>query len=371
MTVGAFSGRSASADKGVNMTVQPPAAGTVPPVPDRMTAAVVDAPGASPRLCPVDLPARKPGFTLLQVLAAPVNPLDLLIASGGFHSARYEVPYVPGSECAGIVLASDRYAPGTLVYAEPHASPETPGAFSTHVVVADDDVLVLPDGVAPQEAAAVGNSGTAAYLPLVEIARLREGETVLILGATGAVGQLAVQIARRHGAGRVVGVGRDQAALQRLLELGADAIVTLEAGEAEADLSRRLSAAAGTVDIVLDGLCGAPLQAALPGCAPRARVVNIGNLAGPVAQLPAGLLRGRQLTVTGFAGLHTPLRDKQAGLEWLWAGLARGDLRIDIRTFSLDELPAAWTAQAASPHAKCVILPDGGRPRPSRLSTPE
>ncbi|HEX3516609.1 MAG TPA: zinc-binding alcohol dehydrogenase family protein [Trebonia sp.] len=354
------------------MAVQPPSAWTAPPpVPEWMTAAVIDAPGAAPRLCPVDLPARKPGFTLLQVLAAPVNPLDLLIASGGFHSARHEVPYVPGNECAGVVLASGRYAPGTLVYAEPHASPETPGAFSTHVVVADDDVLVLPDGVRPEEGAAVGNSGTAAYLPLVEIARLREGETVLILGATGAVGQLAVQVARRHGAGRVVGVGRNQAALERLLELGADAIVALDAGEAAGDLSRRLSGAAGPVDIVLDGLCGTPLQAALPVCASRARVVNIGNLAGAVAQLPAGVLRGKQLTVTGFAGLHTPLREKQAGLEWLWAGLARGDLRIDIRTFSLDELPAAWTAQAASPHAKCVVLPDGGQPRPSRLTTPE
>jgi NADPH2:quinone reductase len=354
------------------MAVQPPPDETAPsPVPDQMTAAVVDAPGASPRVCPVDVPARKPGFTLLQVLAAPVNPLDLLIASGSFHSVRYELPYVPGSECAGVVLASDRYAPGTLVYAEPHASPESPGAFSTHVVVPDEDVLVLPDGVTPAEAAAVGNSGTAAYLPLIEIAGLRAGETVLILGASGAVGQLAVQIARRHGAGRVVGVGRDQPALDRLLELGADAVVALDAGGGSGDLPRRLSAAAAPVDIVLDGLYGVPLLAALPACAARARVVNIGNLAGPVAQLPAGLLRGKQLTVTGFAGLLTPLREKRAGLEWLWAGLARGELRIDIRTFSLDELPAAWTAQAASPHAKCVVLPHGGQPRPSRLTTPE
>jgi NADPH2:quinone reductase len=337
-----------------------------------MSAAVVDAPGASPRLCSVDLPVRAPGSTLVQVLAAPVNPLDLLVASGGFHSARYDMPYVPGSECAGTVLASDRYAPGTLVYAEPHASPQTPGSFSTHVVVPDEDALPLPDGVDPVAAAAVGNSGTAAYLPLVEIARLRQGETVLILGATGAVGQLAVQVALGHGAGRVVGVGRDPVALDRLLELGADAVVALTPGESAAALSPRLSAVAGPVNVVLDGLYGAPLQAALPACAPRARVVNIGNLAGATAELPAGLLRGKQITLSGFAGLHTPLRDKQAGLDWLWAELARGDLRIGIRAFPLSDLQAAWAAQTASPHAKCVLLPNGvdvGQPTSALTST--
>jgi NADPH2:quinone reductase len=168
-----------------------------------------------------------------------------------------------------------------------------------------------------------------------------------------------VQIARQHGAGRVVGLGRDQEALNRLPGLGADAVVVLRPGESEEHLSRRLAAAAGPVDVVLDGLYGIPLQAAIPVCASRARVVNIGNLAGPTALLPAGLLRGKQITLTGFAGLHTPLRAKQAGLAWLWAGLARGDLRIGIRSFALTDLPAAWAAQSASPHAKCVVLPAG------------
>ena len=93
-------------------------------------------------------------------------------------------------------------------------------------------------------------------------------------------------------------------------------------------------------------------------CAPHARVVNIGNLVGATAHLPAGLLRGRHLTLTGFAGLLTPLREKRTALNWLWAKLARGELRVDVRTFTLGQLPAAWSAQAGSPHAKCVILPD-------------
>ncbi|MEE4545876.1 zinc-binding alcohol dehydrogenase family protein [Streptomyces sp. V4-01] len=343
-----------------------------PELPDRgapeggVRAAIVDSPGAEPRLGSVVLPARPAGSTLLAVLAAPLNPLDLAIASGTFHSARHESPYVPGSECVGVVLDSDRHAPGDLVYAECHASPATPGAFAARLLVADEDVLPLPDGLDPVKAAAVGNSGTAAYLPLVEHAGLRPGETVLVLGATGAVGQLAVQVAHRAGAGRVVGVARDHAALERLLALGADAVVAVRAEEGADELAARLLTAAGPVDVVLDGLYGAPLEAALRVCAPQARVVNIGNPAGATARIPAGLLRGKRLTLSGFAGLHTPLRDKQAALTWLWTALADG-LHVAVRTFPLDGLPAAWRAQAASPHAKYVLLPDDASfTRPTR-----
>ncbi len=321
-------------------------------------AAIVDGPGAEPRLGSVVLPPRTPATTLVAVTAAPLNPLDLVIASGTFHSARHESPYTPGSECVGAVLESDRYLPGCLVYAECHASPATPGSLAQQVLIADEDLLPPPDGLDPVLAAAVGNSGTAAYIPLIEQARLLPGEKVLVLGATGAVGQLAVQVAHRSGAARVIGVARDTVALKRLLALGADAVVELRAGEDSAQLAARLLAAAGLVDVVFDGLYGIPLEAALRVCAQRARVVNIGNPAGATAQVPAGLLRGKQLTLSGFAGLHVPLRDKQAALRWLWTALSRGELQVEVRTFPLEGFAAAWRAQATSPHAKCVILPD-------------
>ena len=93
------------------------------------------------------------------------------------------------------------------------------------------------------------------------------------------------------------------------------------------------------MDVVLDGLYGLPLEAALQVCAPRARVVNIGNLAGPTAQIPAGLLRGKQLTLSGFAGLHIPLQDKRAALTWLWTALAGGELQVEVNTFPLERAP--------------------------------
>ena len=327
----------------------------------RVSAAIVDAPGADPRVGFVELAQRPSGTTLIAVIAAPLNPLDLLIASGSFHSARHDEPYVPGSECVGRVVESDSVAVGSLVYAESKASPSSPGAFADHVVVPDGDLLPLPDGVDPVLAAAIGNSGVAAFIPLVEIANVRPGETVLVLGATGAVGALAIQIAHRRGAGRVIAVARDRAALERLLSLGADAVVELRLDETATALAARLTEAAGSVDVVIDALYGLPLEAALQVCAQRARVVNVGHSAGPTAQIPAGILRGRQLTLTGFAGLHTPLRDKRAALSWLWTALALGDLRTQVTGVSLEELPEAWRKQAASAHTKFVVLPGGAR----------
>jgi NADPH2:quinone reductase len=322
-------------------------------------AAIVDAPGAEPRVGTVTLPDRAAGSTLISVLAAPLNPLDLLIASGTFHSARHEDPYVPGSECVGRVIESDSVATGTLVYGECKATPVTPGAFAEQAIILDADLVPLPEGVDPILAAAIGNSGVAAFMPLVEVANLRPGETVLILGATGAVGQLAVQIAHRRGAGRVIGVARDREALDRVLSLGADAVVELRAGESAEALAERLIAVTGPVDVILDCLYGTPLEAALPTCAQRARVVNVGHSAGPTAQIPAGLLRGKQITLTGFAGLHTLLRDKRSALSWLWTALALGDLSVEVSPVSLEDVPAAWRAQATSPHVKHVVIPGG------------
>ena len=324
-------------------------------------AAIVDSPGSTPRLGSVRLGPRVPGTTLIEVTAAPLNPLDLLIASGGFHSLRHEASYVPGSECAGIVLESDNVEVGTRVYGECHASPQTPGALAKRTLIRDESLLQLPDDVDPMRASAVGNAGTAAYMAMVDVARLRQGDAVLVLGATGAVGQLAIQIARLLKASSVVGAGRRQEVLDRLPQLGATGVIALRDGEQVDELGSRLSAV-GPFDVVLDGTYGTPLEAALQACAPRARIVNVGNLAGASAQVPAGLLRGKQLTLSGFAGLHTPLRDKQTALAFLWGALARQELSVEVRTYALERIATAWGDQAASPHGKCVISPNSPKP---------
>lgn len=324
---------------------------------NRTRAAIIDGPGAAPHIGEMEVPLRAAGMTLVQVLAAPLNPLDLVMASGNFPAARHDRPYVPGVECTGAVIESGRYPIGATVFVDHHPSPATPGCLADQMVVSDQDILPVPDGVDPARAAAVGNAGIAAFLPLVEVAALRPGETVLLLGATGAVGQLAVQIARHHGAGRIIAVGRDAAVLQRVRALGAHDVVELRPEEDEDALALRLGAPSPSVDVVLDGLSGMPLQAALRACAPNARVINIGNPAGATMQVPAALLRSRQLALIGFASFLTPLARKRAALEWMWAALSRDELHVDIRTFSLAEIAVAWKAQQTSPHAKCVIVP--------------
>ncbi len=253
-------------------------------------------------------------------------------------------------------------AQGALVYAKCHASPARPGACSTRVLVDDENILLLPDKLNSIQAAAIGNSGVAAYMPLVETAGIRPGDNVLILGATGAVGQIAVQIAKAKGAALVVGVGRDRAVLEHLKSLGADAVVELRTGAEAVELTARLrDMTTGGVNVILDGLYGMSLEAALPVCASQARVVNIGHSAGATASIPAGILRGKQLALFGFAGLHTPLKDKQPVLSWLWAALKEGTLRVNVETVLLEDLPEALRAQATSPHAKIVVLPSQTR----------
>jgi NADPH2:quinone reductase len=229
--------------------------------------------------------------------------------------------------------------------------------LATHVVVDDDEVVPITGDVDALTAAAVGNSGVAAYLPLIQTARLEAGDNVLILGATGCVGQLAVQIARSHGAARIVGVGRNALALSRVLALGADAVVELEENETEDELSRRLTDAThGRVDVVLDGLYAMPLQAALRVCSPRGRVVNIGNSAGATAQIAAGALRSRQITVVGFAGLHLPMAAKEPALTWLWQRAAARKIHVPVERSSLVDIGHTWALQKSSPHAKHVVF---------------
>lgn len=183
---------------------------------------------------------------------------------------------------------------------------------------------------------------------------------MLILGGTGAVGKLAVQVAARHGAGRIVVVGRDADALKRTLELGAHAAIPLRPDESDVALAHHIRETVPAVDVILDALYGVPLQAALQATASRARVVNVGNAAGTTAILPAGVVRSRQLTISGFAGFYTSVAEKRTALGWCWEALRRGELDVDIRTRTLEELPQAWAEQASSPHAKLVILPAGG-----------
>ena len=157
--------------------------------------------------------------------------------------------------------------------------------------------------------------------------------------------------------GRVIAVGRDEKALKRTLRLGADATVQLADGETAPRLAQRLEAAVNgqPPNVVLDAIYGVAFAAALLVCAPGARIVNVGNLGGESVALTANLLRGRQLTIAGFAALLTSLQDKRRALEWAWSALANDTLEVEIATYAVDDIAIAWEAQSRSPHAKIII----------------
>ena len=184
-------------------------------------------------------------------------------------------------------------------------------------------------------------------------APVQEGETVLVLGATGTVGLVAMQGARLLGAGRVVAAGRRREALERARRLGADAVVSLQ----EDDLAAALAEACGGdgPSLVVDPLWGEPVVAAARAAAPGARIVNIGQSAGPAAPLLSADVRGKQLNVLGFSNFGTPRDVMHREYLRLLEHARAGDLEVEIETWPFEHAAEAWQRQAEGAGVKVVI----------------
>ncbi len=223
-----------------------------------MRAAVIRGHGEPPQFLDHPAPRRAAGQALIRVTAAVVNPLDVLCASGTSYFGAPALPYVPGTQGAGSVVDSGTLAPGTRVWFSCGAGMAPGDGAMAELCVADEPaVLPLPDGVADDLAAALGLSAIAAWSALTWRGQLRAGEHVLVLGASGTVGQVAVQAARLLGAGRVVAACRDAHGRARAAELGADAVADLSGDDAGVIAGRLGAAVAGRADLVVEpGLIG-------------------------------------------------------------------------------------------------------------------
>lgn len=323
-----------------------------------MRAAVVHEAGTSPIPEVRESPRPGEGQSLVEVHAAALNPVELRVAAG--RMGPIQTPYVPGLEGAGVVLESGSLASGTRVRFEGHLPGfGKNGVISERTVVDDEAMVALPDDVTDEEAAAVGVVGITAWLSL-DRAGMDQGERVVVLGATGGVGQMAVQLARHRGAQSVVAVGRDLPTLERLMERGADAYVTL-AEEKDQDLVAGIrSAAGGDVDLVIDTLWGAPGMAAVAALGVEGRLVNVGNGAGTEVELPLAAMRQARSAVIGLSSGWTPLPVKLDAYARVLEVLRQGALQVDLEVFSLEEVAEAWRLQAASPHRKLLIGLDRG-----------
>jgi NADPH2:quinone reductase len=274
-----------------------------------------------------------------RVLAAGLNPIDLRIASGTLAGRRPDLPHVPGSEAIFEIDGRRAYA-------------DASGAFAEYAVPTDP--IDVPDGVETGMALAFGIAGLASWLALESRAQVQPGEKVLILGATGMVGLIAVQAAKLLGAGRVIAAGRDPEALERTREHGADAVVRLTD-----DLTPEVlrAAAEGDLDVVLDPLWGRPAEVATESLGFRGRLVNLGQSAGATATLPSATIRFRELAIMGHTNFAAPPEIRREALEKMFRHAASGELRAPYEEVPLEDVADAWRRQAESPNTKLVIVP--------------
>jgi NADPH:quinone reductase len=318
-----------------------------------MRAAVVHTVGEAPR--PADVPEPEPGEgeALVGVEAVPLNPVEVRVAAGSMRPPQ--VPYVPGLEGVGVVVRSGRLEAGTRVRFESHLPGFGKDGVMSEIATVDDETLVpLPSEVETSVAAAAGVVGVTALLALRR-AGLEPGERVAVLGATGGVGQMAVQLARLLGATAVVAVGRDPVALERVGELGATGSVSLiDTGEDELTAAL-LEAAGGGVDVVVDVLWGGPAMAAIAALAEEGRLVNVGNAAGTDVALPLQPMRQARSAVIGLSSGWAPLDAKIDAYSTVIDALVAGDVSVDHELVPLDSVADAWTRQASSPNTKLVV----------------
>ena len=190
-------------------------------------------------------------------------------------------------------------------------------------------VVELPEGADPALASALGIAGLAGWMPFAWRAPVREGDRVLVLGATGTVGQVAVQAARLLGAAHVVAAGRDSAGLERALTLGADEAVGLDGDF-------------GEPTYVFDPLCGEPLERAVAAAAPRARIVQLGQAAGATATLPSAAIRGKHLELYGFSDFAVPAEVLAEHYERLVGHAVAGEIQLELNRVGLDEIGDVW-----------------------------
>ena len=307
-----------------------------------MRAAILDQYGAIPRVGDFD----EPSGTVVEVLAAGLNPIDLRIASGQLDAVKPPLPYVVGSEGVGTFDGQRVYFGRTV---RPY------GSLAERVAVEPAEMTGVPDGIEPAHAVCFGIAGLAAWLAL-EKAQIQPGETVLVLGASGMVGMIGVQVARLLGAGRVVAAARGGARLERARALGADATASLEVSGA-ALLAGMREAADGDVDVVLDPLWGPPAAAALETLGFRGRLVQLGQSAGALATFPSVPVRFKELSILGHTNFAAPPEQRRVALERMFAHVAAGELVADFEELPLDAVGDAWRRQAQSPNVKLVLRP--------------
>ncbi|MGC5341498.1 quinone oxidoreductase family protein [Streptomyces sp. DT24] len=308
-----------------------------------MHAAVITSPDAPPAYGEYPDPAATGEHDMLvEVLAAGLHHLTRAKASGTHYSGTGTFPLVPGVD--GVV----RDGSGRLRYA---ALDDTNfGTFAERTVIDARRSVLLPDDIDPVRIAAAMNPGMSSWVAMRRRIAFREGGRVLILGATGSAGGMAIQIAKRFGATHVIAAGRDTTRFKALEALGADRTITFDEAGVAAD-----------VDVVLDFVWGEPAAGfMLPMLTARAdrsaplTWLQIGSIAGATAPVPSAALRAARLQILGSGIGSVSPRDFIAELPELAEAVTEGALDVRARAVPLTEIAQAWTERTSE---RLVLVP--------------
>jgi len=297
-----------------------------------MYAAVVTSFDEPPHYREFEAPRPAEGQIVVDVLAVGLHPRTRTGASGKHYTSTGTLPMIPGVDGVG------RRPDGKLIYFV--ADDDVIGTMAEQAVVDPRRSIELPDGADPAKIAAAMNPAMSSWVALRRRVPIQPGQSVLVLGATGNAGAMAVRVAKLLGAGRTIGAGRDR---DRLATIGADEVVAL------ADGPEALAKAAAEVDIVIDYLWGAPaaeaMMALLTHRADRSRRldwIQIGSVAGPTIELPSVALRSANLVLQGNGQGAVSARAYLGELPSLVAEIDSGAVAIRTATAPLADVETVW-----------------------------
>lgn len=316
---------------------------------DTINAALVESFGEAPRYRSIAAPQPDPRLELVDVLAVGIHPVTRGLASGQHYASSGTLPFVPGID--GVVRRAD----GSLAY----VGGPSGQTLAERILIDPRAAIPLPAGSDPATVAATMNPAMSSWIVLQARVPFTPGKSVLVLGATGAAGSMAVKAARHLGAGRVIAAGRNRERLGAILNGGADEVVELSADAAST--AQSLADAAAQVDIVLDYVWGEASERAMRAIL-EARTdhtqlldwVHIGGMAGPTITLDGALLRSNALRVSGSGFGSADMQ--RAALPELAAAVGSGVLAITPRLVALRDIEAEWNHTDA-PGERTVVIP--------------
>lgn len=312
-----------------------------------MKAAVVFEKGSTPQYADFPDPEiSNENEVLVTVKAASIKNLDKARASGKHYSAENKVhqPTVVGSD--GVGYLED----GSKVYFF-----SKKGTVAEKAVANPQMMVPIPEGLDFSIAAALPNAVMGSAMALKFKAGIQPGNVVLVNGATGITGRIAVQIAKVYGASKIIVTGRNEESLQALRELGADEVVSLRLNEEDFKKKIKEIHSKSPIDIVIDYIWGHSVEMILSAFkgdgtfSHKTKLITIGGMSGDAVQLSSQILRATDIQISG-SGLGSWTKEESALLfseiiPAMFQAALEGKIKIETENVDIKNIEAVWNAE--------------------------